>query len=113
MTDEEKEYIEAQEEIVELCFKHIEECEKLEKKVHFGDSLIDDSSGASHARARARAPRTAINSSLSRRQGGSSNFFTRHRCGNDARVHGTTTTNDDASRASQTTTARSASASSS
>jgi hypothetical protein len=45
MTDDEKEYLEAQEEIVELAFKHIEECEKLEKKVNFGESLIEDSSG--------------------------------------------------------------------
>jgi hypothetical protein len=45
MADEKKNLLEIEEEIVDLAFKHIAECEKLEKKVHFSESLMDDSSG--------------------------------------------------------------------
>merc|ERR1712146_257804 len=45
LSEEEQEYIEHQAEVVELTFKHIEECERLEKKIHFGDNVVDDSSG--------------------------------------------------------------------
>merc|ERR1712146_152066 len=44
LSEEEQEYIEHQAEVVELTFKHIEECERLEKKIHFGDNVVDDSS---------------------------------------------------------------------
>jgi len=47
LSDEEKDYLELQEEIVELSFKHIEECERLEKRVHYSDSMLDDSSDQS------------------------------------------------------------------
>jgi hypothetical protein len=44
LSAEDQEYLERQKEIVELTFQHISEVEKMEKRMHYTEGILDDSS---------------------------------------------------------------------
>lgn len=44
LSEEDQEYLERQKEIVDLAFQHISEVEKMEKRMHYTEGILDDSS---------------------------------------------------------------------
>jgi uncharacterized phage infection (PIP) family protein YhgE len=44
VSEEDQDYLERQKEIVELTFQHIAEVEKMEKRMHYTEGILDDSS---------------------------------------------------------------------